>query len=72
MKRQTAKSALDFPCAKVRVPYTDFKHEINQYIILTWQDDWNGALASLCQASPGRLAVLLQAVQERCLMSCSH
>ena len=45
MKRQT-KSALDLPRSKVGVPYTDFKHLINQYIFSTWQDDWNGAVAN--------------------------
>ena len=62
-----AKSALDLPCAKVGVPYTDFKYLISQYIFSIWQDDWNGCgheQASFCQASPGKLAVLLQAVQE--------
>ena len=39
-----AKSALDLPCAKVGVPYTDFKQLISQYICSTWQDDWNGAV----------------------------
>ena len=29
----TAKSALELPHAKVGVPYTDFKHHINQYIL---------------------------------------
>ena len=53
-----AKSALDLPRAKVGVPYTDFKYLISQYIFSTWQE------ASFCQASPGRVAVLLQAVQE--------
>ena len=24
--------------------YTDFKHLISQYIVSTWQDDWNGAV----------------------------
>ena len=55
-----AKSALELPHAKVGVPYTDFKHCISQYILSTWQCDWNGVVAG-----PGRLAVLLQAVQER-------
>ena len=41
-----AKSALDLPHAKVGVPYNDFKHCINQYILSTWQDDWNGAVAN--------------------------
>ena len=27
-------------------PNTDFKHHINQYILSTWQDDWNGAVAN--------------------------
>ena len=36
------KSALDLPCTKVGVPYSDFK----QYIISTWQDDWNGVVAN--------------------------
>ena len=46
-KSQTvAKSALEFPHAKVGVPYNDFKHCINQYILSTWQDDWNGAVAN--------------------------
>ena len=35
-KRQSAaKSALDLPHAKVGVPYTDFKHKINNYILST-------------------------------------
>ena len=41
-----AKSALDLPHAKVGVPYNDFKHCINQYILSIWQDDWNGAVAN--------------------------
>ena len=39
------KSALDLPCTKVGVPH-DFKHCISQYILSTWQDDWNGAIAN--------------------------
>ena len=39
-----AMSALDLPCTKVGVPYTDFKNLISQYIFSTWQDDWNGAV----------------------------
>ena len=31
--------------AKDGVPYTDSKHCINQYILSTWQDAWNGAVA---------------------------
>ena len=38
------KSALGLPHAKVGVPYNDFKHCINQYILSTWQDDWSGAV----------------------------
>ena len=46
-KRKTsAKSVLDLPHAKVGVPYNDFKHCINQYILSSWQDDWNGAVAN--------------------------
>ena len=41
-----SKSALDLPHAQVDVPYTDFKHLINQYIFSTWKDDWNGAVAN--------------------------
>ena len=40
------KSALDLPCTKVGIPYTDFKHCIGQYIFSTWQDDWNGAVVN--------------------------
>ena len=39
-----AKSALDLPRVMVGVPNTDFKHHINQYILFTRQDDWNGAV----------------------------
>ena len=46
-----AKSALDLPCAKVGVPYTDFKHLISQYIFSTWQDDWNGAVMNKLHSS---------------------
>ena len=41
-----ARSALDLPCVKVVVPNPDFKHKINQCIISTWQDDWNGAITN--------------------------
>ena len=41
-----AKSALDLPHVKVSVLNTDFKHHINQYILSTWQDDWNGAVVN--------------------------
>ena len=47
MKGQTvAKSALDLLHAKVGVPSNDFKHCINQYILSTWQHDWNGAVVN--------------------------
>ena len=42
MKGQTL---LDLPQAKVDAPYYDFKHCIYGYIISTWQDAWNGAVA---------------------------
>ena len=41
-----AKSALGLPRDKGGVPNTDFKHHINQYILSTWQDDWNGVVAN--------------------------
>ena len=53
-----------FPRTKAGVPYIDFKHLISQYIFSTWQERCGRKQASFCQASPGRLAVLLQAVQE--------
>ena len=37
-----AKSSLDLPRTKVG----DFKHFISQYILSTWLDDWNGAVAN--------------------------
>ena len=40
------KSALELPYAKVGVPYTEFKHCISQYILSTWQCDWNGAVTN--------------------------
>ena len=41
-----ANSALDLPRVKVGVPNTDFKHHIKQYILSTWQDNWNGAVSN--------------------------
>ena len=41
-----AKSALDLLRTKVGVADNDFKHCISQYILSTWQDDWNGADAN--------------------------
>ena len=35
---------------------------VSQYILSTWQEDWNGAVAHTLNS--GRLAVLIQAVQE--------
>ena len=32
-------------CCQVRIDF-DFKHHINQYILSTWQDDWNGAVTN--------------------------
>ena len=43
MKRQTA---LDFHRVRVGVSNTDLKHHITQYILSTWQDDWNGVVAN--------------------------
>ena len=40
------RSALDLPRVKVGIPNTDFKHHINQYILSTWQYNWNGAVAN--------------------------
>ena len=40
-----AKLALVLPRAKVGVSYNDFKHYICQYIISTWKDDCNEAVA---------------------------
>ena len=34
------------PRVKVGVPNTDLKHHITQYILFTWQDDWNGVVVS--------------------------
>ena len=39
-----AKSPFDLPSAKVSVPYNDFKHCTSQYILFSWQDDWNDAV----------------------------
>ena len=41
-----AKSALNLPHARVGIPYSDFKHSINQYIFSSWQRDWDGAFAN--------------------------
>ena len=42
------------PHDKVGVPYTNFKHCISQYILSTWQGDWNGAVANkLHSVKPG-------------------
>ena len=40
------KFALNLSRTKVGVSYSDFKHRISQYILSTWQDDWNGAVAN--------------------------
>ena len=40
------KSALDLPRLKVGIPLTDFKYNIKQYILFTWQGDWNGAVVN--------------------------
>ena len=41
-----AKSALDFPHVMVGVPNTDYIYHINQYILSTWHEDWNGAVVN--------------------------
>ena len=41
-----AKSALDLTHAKVDISYNNFKYCVSQYILSTWQDDWNGAVTS--------------------------
>ena len=41
-----ATPALDLPRVKIGVPNTYLKLHITQYILSTWQDDWNGAVAS--------------------------
>ena len=41
-----AKYSMDLPHVKVGVPYNEFKHCINQYILSTWQDEWNGSVAN--------------------------
>ena len=49
MERRTLLPSLLWSCLvypKVGVPYNDFKHCINQYILSTWQDDWNGAVSN--------------------------
>ena len=63
------KSALDLPRVKVGVPYIYFDHHINQYILSTWQDDWNGAVANKLLSVKPTLADLLQAVS--CVMPAS-
>ena len=75
MERQAAaKSDLDLPLVKVGVPNNDFKHHINKYILSTWQDMVGSRTSFVRQAGPRRLAILLQAVQERwsSLVSCPH
>ena len=70
MKRQIQLPSLLWICLVSRLVYTDLKYIINQYIFSTC----GRKQASFCQASPGSLAVLLQAVQEgwSCLVSCPH
>ena len=46
MADSAARSVLDLLRVKLCVPNTDFKHNINQYIFSTWQDDWNGAVVN--------------------------
>ena len=60
-KRLAAKSALDLPRAKVGVP---FNQPIYIFYLAILLERCGHEQASFCQPSPGRLAVLLQAVQE--------
>ena len=46
MADSAVRSALDLLCVNLCVPNTDFKHNINQYMFSTWQDDWNGAVVN--------------------------
>ena len=67
-----AKSALGLPHDKVGVPIMIVNININHYILSTWQNDWNDAVANklhfvksvLGDWEIGRLGDL-QAVQER-------
>ena len=43
---RVSKRQIQLQSAQVGVPYTDFKHLINQYIFSTWQNYWNGALVN--------------------------
>ena len=58
------------------VPYNDFKHCISQYILSTWQDNWNGAVVNkLHSVKPvlGKLAVLLQLHgKDEVVLCCAH
>ena len=56
-----AKSALDLPHVMVVVPYSGFKHQINQYIISTWQDVGNGNKLH-CQTSQCSMTDVTKAV----------
>ena len=63
-------SALDLPHAKAGVPYNDFKHCINQYIISTWHDDWNGAVANKLRCVKPVLGDWLSFLAGRMILSC--
>jgi len=41
-----AKAALNLPRANMGIPFSDFKFEINRYILTNWQDDWDNARAN--------------------------
>ena len=45
-KQTAAKSALDLPRVMISIAYVDFKHHIKQYILSTWQDDWDGVVTN--------------------------
>ena len=71
------KSVLELPHANVGVPYADFKYCISQYILSTWQDDWNGAVMNKVHSVKPVLGDW-QSSSRRCwriklyLVSCPH
>mgnify|MGYP003332893638 CR=1 FL=1 len=38
---RSAKSALQLPVSPVKIPYTDFKSEVQKYTRTTWQSQWD-------------------------------
>ena len=69
--RLCCKSALKLFHSKVGVPYTDytdFKHCISQYILSTWQGDWNGVVAN----KPHSVKPIMGAERMNCFVLCPH